>query len=115
MTTRYFVDSQGKYLGGFDGAEPPANAVEVPGAPPHGKDVWNGSGWVSYAGPTQAELEADCVAALSGGTASVDPGKVIKAKFISDLAFRLGKAPGALTNGELTAERNRIAAIYKTL
>lgn len=61
------------------------------------------------------ELEADCQGYLNGGASQIDPRKVMKAKFISDLAFRLGKAPGALTNAELLAERNRIAAIYKTL
>lgn len=41
--------------------------------------------------------------------------KVFRAKCISDLAFRLGKAPGALTAPELAAERDRIAAIFKAL
>lgn len=65
---------------------------------------------------TAEQSEADCQAALNdGANFHMDFRKLIKAKFISDLAFRLGKAPGALTAGELTAERNRIAAIYKTL
>ena len=66
--------------------------------------------------PTADELEAEVQALLNGGAGPhIDWQKLLKAKFISDLAHRLGKAPGALTGAELTAERNRIAAIYKAL
>lgn len=34
MTTKYYVDSNGNYLGGFDG-EAPAGGTEVPNAPEH--------------------------------------------------------------------------------
>lgn len=65
---------------------------------------------------TQDQLEAICQAWLNGvGNPAIDPRKVFKAKLISDLAFRLGVAPGALTGPQLLAERNRIAAIYKAL
>lgn len=37
------------------------------------------------------------------------------AKVISDEAYRLGKAPGALTPQELSAIRGRLANIYKAL
>lgn len=46
---------------------------------------------------------------------NIDLFKLIRAKAISDLAFRLGVAPGALTGAQLAAERNRIAAIYAAL
>lgn len=59
--------------------------------------------------------EANALAALDGGGRNIDISRLLKAKFVSDLAFRLGKAPGALTGAELSAERNRIAAIYKAL
>lgn len=66
--------------------------------------------------PTPEEIEAEVVAMLNGGIGpNIDWRKLLKAKFISDLAFRLGKPPGALTAQELSAERNRIAAIYKNL
>lgn len=62
------------------------------------------------------QLEAEVAAMLNGGNGPrIDWKKLIKAKVISDLAFRLGKAPGTLTGAELNAERNRIAAIYKAL
>lgn len=66
--------------------------------------------------PSQNDLEADAAAALNGGSAPrIDMAKLLKAKMVSDLAFRLGKPPATLTGAELTAERNRIAAIYKAL
>ena len=58
--------------------------------------------------PSSDELEARC-------RSMFDEDKLFRAKCISDLAFRLGKAPGALTGAELSAERDRIAAIYKAL
>lgn len=58
----------------------------------------------------QKALDADPAA-----PANVDLFKLVKAKAISDLAFRLGVAPGALTPAQILAERNRIAAIYAAL
>jgi hypothetical protein len=65
--------------------------------------------------PTADELEALCQSLLSGNDVPISLAKVLKAKMVSDLAFRLGVAPGALTAAQLTAERNRIASIYKAL
>jgi hypothetical protein len=73
---------------------------------------------VAYFNPpatSQNDLEAAAIAALNGGGLPINLTKLLKAKFVSDLAFRLGKAPAALTGSDLTAERNRIAAIYKNL
>lgn len=64
--------------------------------------------------PTPDQLEVLCQGYLNGG-GGADPRKLFKAKLVSDLAFRLGVAPGALTPAQLLAERNRIAAIYKNL
>lgn len=41
--TKYFVDEQGRYLGGYDGAEPPEGAIEVPLPPADARMVWDGS------------------------------------------------------------------------
>lgn len=66
--------------------------------------------------PTPDQLEVEVQQLLNGGDGfHVDWKKLIKAKFISDLAFRLGVNPNALTPAQLLAERNRIAAIYKVL
>lgn len=43
--TKYFVDGNGAYIGGFDGAEPPAGAVEVPTAPQDASQTWASGAW----------------------------------------------------------------------
>ena len=46
MSQKHYIDSEGKYLGGFvDGATPAIGAREVPSGPPHGLAIWTGSGW----------------------------------------------------------------------
>ena len=55
--TKFYVDSQGNYLGGYsvsdveidregladwDGAKPPEDAIEVPFAPNHANQKWDG-------------------------------------------------------------------------
>ena len=45
MTTKYYSDAQGNYIGGYDGAEPPAGAIERPSPPDHGFDLWDGAQW----------------------------------------------------------------------
>ena len=43
--TKYFIDAQGNYIGGFCGAEPPEGSIEVSGPPNHGwqkYDIQNG-------------------------------------------------------------------------
>lgn len=44
--TKYFVDEAGNYIGGFDGANPPAGAIEIPAPPPHGWMVFINNVWV---------------------------------------------------------------------
>lgn len=67
------------------------------------------------AAATTADFETVCQNALTNGDSRVDLRRLLKAKFISDLAWRLGVAPGSLTNAQLLAERDRIANIYKNL
>lgn len=43
--TKYFVDLTGKYIGGFDGAEPPKDTVEVPHAPENACNLWVNGEW----------------------------------------------------------------------
>lgn len=45
MTTKYYVDANGAYLGGFDGAEPPDGAVEVATAPQDARQIWTDGAW----------------------------------------------------------------------
>jgi hypothetical protein len=46
--TKYYVDQDGNYLGGFDGAEPPADSIEVSSPPAHGLDKFINGVWVPY-------------------------------------------------------------------
>lgn len=41
MTTRFFVDTNGVYQGGWDGSEPPSGLIEVPTAPEHASQIWD--------------------------------------------------------------------------
>lgn len=72
------------------------------------------SAYQAPAAPTQQELEDQCKAGLNG-TGGIDVLKALRAKVVSDEAYRLNKAPGDLTAAERQAIRNRIAAIYKAL
>lgn len=56
MRTRFYVDAEGHYIGGFAGAEPPKGAVEVPRAPEHASDKWEGGRWVSGPSPVPHEV-----------------------------------------------------------
>lgn len=65
MTT-YYVDVSGNYLGGFDGADPPAGAIEVPSAPSNALQKWIAGAWVDpvpvvadYESAVQAMLDAE--------------------------------------------------------
>ena len=57
MSTEYFVDAQGNYLGGFDGTLPPEGAIKVPTPPADARQKWSGSQWL-------ASPEFDAEAAL---------------------------------------------------
>ena len=49
--TNYYVDSNGNYIGGFDGAVP-ESGTEVPGPPPiDASQIWDGKEW----GPSQVK------------------------------------------------------------
>jgi len=43
--TIYYVDAEGRYLGGYSGAEPPEGAISVPHAPDDARQVWDGAQW----------------------------------------------------------------------
>jgi hypothetical protein len=61
---RYFVDSEGTYLGAFDvpDGQLPAGAVEVQSAPQHAAQKWLGSAW--SAPPEAAAPEPSDMAVL---------------------------------------------------
>ncbi|MEX5744640.1 hypothetical protein [Massilia sp. X63] len=59
--TQYFVDEQGRYLGGFDGAEPPEGAIEVPHPPADARMVWDGEQFGAAPAP-EAQIVAGYMA-----------------------------------------------------
>lgn len=62
--TKYYIDSSGKYLGGFDGVQPPAAAIEVPSPPEDGRMVWNGV-WSWPAGIKEQLMDDEADSALA--------------------------------------------------
>ena len=55
--TRFFIDSQGNYLGGFDGALPPVGAIEIESPPVHGLDKFINGEWVKTIAPAKTTAE----------------------------------------------------------
>ncbi|WP_299381654.1 hypothetical protein [uncultured Kiloniella sp.] len=45
VNTKYYVDNNGVYLGGFAGVEPPEGAVEVQYPPDDARQLWEGGSW----------------------------------------------------------------------
>lgn len=43
--TKYYIDSEGRYVGGFAGVEPPDGSIEVPFPPDYGDMLWDGEKW----------------------------------------------------------------------
>ena len=57
MTTKYYIDPQGNYIGGFSEGNPsiPQGAIEISAPPPHGWQVYDigNSAWLPL---TQEQL-----------------------------------------------------------
>jgi len=47
--TKFYVDTNGVYLGGFDNATPPNGSIEIFNVPENGNDIWNGVNWIPLA------------------------------------------------------------------
>lgn len=56
--TRFFVDSNGAYLGGFEGLEPPAGAIEVQQAPEDARQIWQDGAWSAAPAARQLVLKS---------------------------------------------------------
>lgn len=61
--TKYFIDKNGVYLGGFDGAIAPTGAVEVENPPENGRDIFTAGAWVKSM-PSNAEIKEKAKADL---------------------------------------------------
>jgi hypothetical protein len=79
MTTRYYVDEQGRYLGGFNGTDGPEGAIEVPDAPSDATQIWSGTAWSAAPVDRQMVLKS-----------------IVQARIID--AGKMGQAYAALTS-----------------
>lgn len=118
--TRYYVDAAGRYLGGFEGAEPPAGSVEIDAPPQHGsqvRDMTTGQ-WSAYTPPqiwtslefierfTDAEQVAIVTAAQSSAALRLWYDKAMAATQIVSTDPRLVAGMQMLVDvGLLTAQR----------
>ena len=99
MSTKFFVDVSGTYLGGFDGAEPPTEAIEVPFPPGDVRQIWDGAAWLPL------PPEPDPV-----------PSEISRRQFFQELANRdlitKEEALAAIISGTLPTEfENLVVAI----
>ncbi|MGS0941540.1 DUF4376 domain-containing protein [Pseudomonas luteola] len=104
--TFYYVDADGRYLGGFAGAEPPKDAVQVPDAPSDARQVWNGSGWSDpVIVPTTDDVDAERDRRIDAGftfngkeyqTRQTDRENIAGAAQIAFMAIVDGAEPGNL-------------------
>jgi hypothetical protein len=80
LKTKYFIDVDGNYLGGFAGAEPPKNSIEVDIPPDNAlTQVYVNVAWVDKPkSPEQliAEAKAQKAEALANITVTTRSGKV---------------------------------------
>lgn len=61
MKTIHFRDADGRYIGGFAGAEPPEGAIECT-IPPHGLAIWVDGEWVMPDPPREQQQAARAAA-----------------------------------------------------
>lgn len=110
-------NASGNVIGLFANPQPQNDGSDLTDGIPLADDHPEVVAFLNPPAPSAAVREADCVASFNGGVpvGTLDIFKLVKAKALSDLAYRLGKAVGQLTNQEITTERDRLASIYKAL
>lgn len=108
MSTRYFVDQDGAYVGAFAGASPPSGAIEVPTPPQDARQLWSAGAWQPVPPPAYRDRRARDYALELGD----DPGDVIKTlgDVLDDL-IREMRARGATVTPEFAALTAKIDAI----
>lgn len=67
---KYYVDTEGKYLGGWD-ENPPVGSIEVPCAPDDASQLWLGTGWAPVV-LTDEEMKASEIEQDKAFLASTD-------------------------------------------
>ena len=56
QTTKFYVDAQGNYLGGFAGSVPDGG-IEINSPPQHASQIWSGSSWGPISNPTTISFD----------------------------------------------------------
>jgi hypothetical protein len=72
--TQYYVDTNGNYLGGFDGATPPVGAIEVSAPPTDGRQKWINNAWAALDPTILTTVDQNAL-----NTALAEPGSVVRA------------------------------------
>jgi hypothetical protein len=89
MTQLFYVDAQGNYLGAFDGALPPAGAIEVATAPQDARQKWSGGAWTALSAIPALALAtnlAQGITVTSSSAPAIDGIYALDAGMQSDLA-----------------------------
>lgn len=94
--TQYYVDQNGTYLGGFDGAEPPAGGIEVPTAPAHASQVYANGAW---AWPSKYATVAEAVAGRKADLAALRYEKETAGITLAGASIRTDRESQALITG----------------
>lgn len=58
MSTKFYRNAQGQFVGGFDGASPPIGSIEVASPPADARMTWDGVDWVISAGAKDAIIDS---------------------------------------------------------
>lgn len=120
MTARYYVDSEGAYLGAFDGVAAPQGATEVPSAPEDARQVWSGGAWTwpkpvlhGYLAETRWRIETGGTSVGGVEVETTDRSKLLIAG-AKDAAVADGDATFkfAAVNGRFTLSAAEIISVH---
>lgn len=111
-TPKFYRDAAGNYLGAFDGAQPPAGAVEVLSPPADARQVFSGGAWQPLPPPPYRQRRKDAYAQQLGKDAGDylnTIGDVLDVLIAQVEAMRV--AAGVNPTAEYAAMLTKIAAI----
>lgn len=106
--TKFYRDSDGRYIGAFVGAPPPAGAIEVATPPQDARQLWSAGAWQPVPPPGYRDRRARDYALELGD----DPGDIIKTLGdVLDDVIREIRARGATVTPDFAALASKIDAI----
>lgn len=118
MATKFFVDADGNYIGGFDGVEPPNGAIEVPYPPDtHASQLWNGEAYEPYIPikPLAEKLNEIFQAQTPEVRAQFGPFKAAVKDFLEedDTLAALATINGAQVSEELAPVKDQMLSLFE--